>query len=79
MPHHGAWPENGGEIVELLEKANPELVVLSVGSQNQHGHVVPDLFRELLRLKEDSNFRLGSFVCTEVTRTCKMTILNRNL
>ncbi|MCG3212623.1 MAG: hypothetical protein FOGNACKC_06293 [Anaerolineae bacterium] len=71
IPHHGAWqPNNEGAIQSLLKRTNPELAVLSVGSRNQHGHVAPQLFEELLTLKSDDNKRLQNFVCTEVTRTC---------
>ncbi|MDY6867977.1 MAG: hypothetical protein SVT56_08745 [Chloroflexota bacterium] len=78
IPHHGAWQQpNGSDIQSLLERANAELAVLSVGSRNQHGHVVPQLFQELLRLKKDDDKRLENFVCTEVTRTCAISALKR--
>lgn len=70
IPHHGAWPSNGHELHHLLEISNPEIAILSVGSKNQHGHVVPELFNALLNLKNDASCRLDQFVCTEVTRTC---------
>ncbi|MEZ4673507.1 MAG: hypothetical protein R2932_04595 [Caldilineaceae bacterium] len=70
IPHHGAWPSNGHELHHLLKTSNPEIAILSVGSKNQHGHVVPELFDALLNLKNDSSCRLDQFVCTEVTRTC---------
>lgn len=70
IPHHGAWQTNESDIQSLLERANPEFAVLSVGSRNQHGHVVPELFQELLRLRDDEGKGLQNFVCTEVTRTC---------
>ena len=70
VPHHGAWPSNGDELRQLLQVADPEIAVLSVGSTNQHGHVVPELFKALLDLQNDPSYQLEQFVCTEVTRTC---------
>lgn len=70
MPHHGAWPHNGNELVALLEKMNPELAVLSVGSRNPYQHVRTELFAALSALRSDSAIRLHSFICTEATRTC---------
>lgn len=78
IPHHGAWQSNEADIQSLLERANPELAVLSVGSRNQHGHVVPQLFQELLKLKDDEGKRLQNFVCTEVTRTCLYSAVKRS-
>jgi hypothetical protein len=54
----------------LLEAIDAEIAVLSVGSKNRYGHVVPELFGLLLSLKNDTSKRLKNFVCTEVTRTC---------
>lgn len=71
IPHHGAWPKNGDELKTLLEFIDPEIAVLSVGSQNTYGHVKPELFDALSNLKNDSSKRLDKFICTEVTRTCK--------
>jgi beta-lactamase superfamily II metal-dependent hydrolase len=70
IPHHGAWPKNGDDFKQLLEAINAEIAVLSVGSTNNYGHVVPDLFSLLLSLKNDTSKRLKNFVCTDVTRTC---------
>ena len=70
IPHHGAWPSNSNELYRLLQISDPEIAVLSVGSKNQHGHVIPELFNALLNLKKDLSCRLEQFVCTEVTRTC---------
>jgi beta-lactamase superfamily II metal-dependent hydrolase len=71
IPHHGAWPKNGEDLKTLLEFIDPEIAVLSVGSQNKYGHVKPELFDALTSLKNDSSKRLSQFICTEVTRTCK--------
>ena len=70
VPHHGAWPRNGDDLRQLLEAIDAEIAVLSVGSTNKYGHVVPELFALLLSLKNDTSKRLKNFVCTEVTRTC---------
>jgi beta-lactamase superfamily II metal-dependent hydrolase len=71
IPHHGAWPKNGDELKILLEFIDPEIAILSVGSQNNYGHVKPELFDALTNLKNNSSKRLSQFICTEVTRTCK--------
>lgn len=68
IPHHGAWPSNGADLETLLRKISAELAVLSVGSKNPHGHVVPELFQLLLTLKSEKTLR--QFICTEATRTC---------
>jgi beta-lactamase superfamily II metal-dependent hydrolase len=70
IPHHGAWPNNGDELRELLNLVNPKLAVLSVGSNNQYKHVRPELFQTLITMKNSDGVRLDSFVCTEATRTC---------
>ena len=70
IPHHGAWPKNEDDFKQLLEAIDAEIAVLSVGSTNNYGHVVPDLFGLLLSLKNDTSKRLKNFVCTDVTRTC---------
>jgi beta-lactamase superfamily II metal-dependent hydrolase len=70
IPHHGAWPNNGDDLRELLNLVNPELAVLSVGSKNQYNHVRPELFQTLTNMKNTKSVRLDSFICTEATRTC---------
>lgn len=70
IPHHGAWPKNGDDLQKLLETINAEIAVLSVGSTNRYGHVVPELFNLLINLQNDNSKQLKQFVCTEVTRTC---------
>ena len=70
IPHHGAYPKNGDDLKQLLETINAEIAVLSVGSTNGHGHVVPELFNLLINLQNDDSKRLNKFACTEVTRTC---------
>ena len=61
IPHHGAWPKNASELVALLEHADPEMAVLSVGSRNTYGHVRPELFRALLGLQDRHDRRLRTF------------------
>lgn len=70
IPHHGAYPKNGEDLKQLLEKIDAEIAILSVGSTNTYGHVMPELFSLLLNLQNDSSKRLDKFICTEVTRTC---------
>lgn len=70
IPHHGAWSKHSSDTGTLLEKIDAEVAVLSVGSKNPYGHVVPELFRTLLTLQAAPSHRLKSFLCTEVTRTC---------
>ena len=70
IPHHGAWPKNSDDLQKLLETINAEIAVLSVGSTNRYGHVVPVLFNLLITLQNDDSKQLKQFVCTEVTRTC---------
>lgn len=74
VPHHGAWQnQNATNLKRLFDNADPEFAILSVGSTNQHKHVVPELFSELLHRYRNSKKRLARFVCTEVTRTCVYT------
>ncbi|BAZ16494.1 hypothetical protein NIES4071_83710 [Calothrix sp. NIES-4071] len=70
IPHHGAYPKNGDDLKHLLEKIDAELAVLSVGSTNTYGHVVPELFKVLSNQKDDEFKKLDNFVCTEATRAC---------
>jgi beta-lactamase superfamily II metal-dependent hydrolase len=70
IPHHGAYPANGDDLKELLALINAEIAILSVGSKNNYGHVKPQLFKALIELRDVQ--RLKQFICTEVTRTCKL-------
>lgn len=70
LPHHGAWPSNGEDLINLLKLVNPEIAILSVGSTNPHNHVRPELFQTLTEMKSNPLLRLDRFICTEVTRTC---------
>ncbi len=78
IPHHGAWPKNARELVALLEYADPEMAVLSVGSRNSYGHVRPELFRALSNLRDRPGHRLSTFACTEVTRTCVLPVADHS-
>ena len=78
IPHHGGYPKNGNELKTLLEKIDPEIAILSVGSTNQYGHVVPNLFSLLTNLKNDQSKQLRQFICTEVTKTCACSAAERN-
>lgn len=79
IPHHGAWPKNGDDLKQLLEAIDAEIAVLSVGSTNNYGHVVPYLFDLLLHLKNDPSKRLKKIACTEVTRTCVKSASERSV
>ena len=80
FPHHGAWPSGHPGISEfqevekltltdLLETVDPEIVVLSVGTENNHGHVRREVF-DALRALRSRKLRIKRFVCTQITRTC---------
>jgi len=80
FPHHGAWPSDypaisqfrGVErrtLTHLLEAVDPEIVVLSVGTDNIHGHVRPEVFTAVVALR-GRKLRIKRFVCTQITRTC---------
>ncbi len=77
VPHHGAWPRNGDELVDLIRHMNPELAVLSVGSTNSYQHVRPELFDALVKLRGDMSTSLRAFICTEATRTCMRSVEER--
>jgi hypothetical protein len=78
VPHHGAWPKNAADLVALLENADPEMAVLSVGSKNNYGHVRPQLFDALRDLRSRRDRRLRIFACTEVTRTCFLPVADHS-
>lgn len=77
IPHHGAWPKNSSDLESLLRKIDAEIAVLSVGSKNRYGHVRPELFKLLIQLQSDTLMKLERFLCTEVTRTCKYSRVDR--
>lgn len=80
IPHHGGYPSNGEDLKELLALIDAELAVLSVGSSNPYGHVKPELFKALIALQNNSSQHLKQFkfICTEVTRTCIYSALERS-
>jgi len=79
-PHHGAWPEEYPGISQFpsmsrstmstfLKAVNPEIVILSVGADNVHNHVRPEVFAALANLADEHN-RLRRLLCTQVTSAC---------
>jgi beta-lactamase superfamily II metal-dependent hydrolase len=78
IPHHGGYPANGDDLKELLATIDAELAILSVGSNNPYGHVAPELFQALIELQNNNDRRLTQFICTEVTRTCIHSKLERS-
>ena len=78
IPHHGAYPPNGNELKDLLAFIDAEIAILSVGSKNPYGHVEPALFNALIELQNNNTQRLKQFICTEVTRTCIHSKLERS-
>ncbi len=65
-PHHGAWPtawpgfgELGSEVkrrtmADFLSHVMPAIVVFSVGSENRHGHIRPEVFQLLIEYRTAS-------------------------
>jgi len=65
FPHHGgAW--NGNDIDDLLDKVNPSIVVISVGSEGfeRYVHPHPDVFEALAKRP---HIRV---LCTQATNQC---------
>jgi len=86
FPHHGAWPTGYPGISQFagmkrasmqafLEAVSPRAVILSVGFDNQHGHVNPAVFDALVKLERYSG-RPVRTLCTEFTRTCTGALSN---
>jgi beta-lactamase superfamily II metal-dependent hydrolase len=68
FPHHGgAWEE--AEANNLLSTINPNIVVISVGSNNSYNHPRPGTFAAL---HKRSDIRL---LCTQATDNCQPTVL----
>ncbi|MBI5304409.1 MAG: hypothetical protein HY868_19910 [Chloroflexi bacterium] len=70
FPHHGAWynPAAGQpSLPQVLGKVAPELVVISVGTNNRYNHPSTDTFRLLSKSKL-------RFVCTQATLQCHKTL-----
>ena len=65
FPHHGAWYDEEPSLSQILDRVDPEVVVISVGSTNGYGHPSPETLR-LLRSRQDR----VRFVCTQVTSRC---------
>lgn len=64
FPHHGGAWKNMADVEDLLDKVNPSIVVISVGSDNSYSHPHPDVFTALHK-------REGIRVlCTQATNQC---------
>lgn len=71
FPHHGgAWKDE--DVDALLEKVNPSVVVISVGSEGfeRYTHPHPDVFRAL---SKRPNIHV---LCTQATSQCQNLVLN---
>jgi competence protein ComEC len=62
FPHHGVW--RNADVALLLDEVKPEIVVISVGTDNTYGHPSPDVLHEL---GKRDNIRL---LCTQATSNC---------
>ena len=62
FPHHGVW--RGGQVTQLLDEVTPQIVVISVGTENTYGHPATEVFAEIRRRK---GVRL---LCTQATTQC---------
>jgi beta-lactamase superfamily II metal-dependent hydrolase len=78
FPHHGAWPTTYPAVsqfehiprrtmADFLVAVDPQYVVLSVGHDNTHSHVRPEVFNALLTIPSG---RLHRILCTQITPTC---------
>ena len=65
FPHHGAWYDGDPSLSQVLDLADPSVVVISVGSTNGYGHPSMDT----LKLLRSVQARVR-FVCTQVTNQC---------
>lgn len=77
LPHHGARQHIRDDYQTLLDQSDPDLAVLSVGSTNQHGHVVSEVFEMLWEHTLNPATSLQRFICTEATKTCVLSLLDR--
>lgn len=79
FPHHGAWPTTRPAaravgvdrkgIDDFLRAVSPRTVILSVGFNNPHGHVKPEVFDALNRYHRETG-RIETLKCTEFTPAC---------
>jgi beta-lactamase superfamily II metal-dependent hydrolase len=80
FPHHGAWPMDYPGIsqfagmphrtmAEFLDAVDPQVVILSVGFDNPHKHVRPDVYAAFQDLATKKK-RLRRILCTQFTDTC---------
>ena len=65
FPHHGAWYEGEPSLNEIMDRVDPSVVVISVGTTNRYGHPSPQTLR-LLRSRQGS----VRFMCTAATPRC---------
>lgn len=65
FPHHGVW--RNGDVAQMLDEVNPQIVVISVGTANTYGHPATEVFTEISK----RNIRL---LCTQATRQCNKRI-----
>ena len=65
FPHHGAWYEGEPSLSEIMDRVDPSVVVISVGTANNYEHPSPDTLR-LLRSRQCSI----RFMCTAATPRC---------
>jgi hypothetical protein len=80
-PHHGAWPTDWPGLREIgiqvqrqtmadfLRRVMPAIVVFSVGRDNPHGHIRPEVF-QLLKDYQTEFGRLREVRWTPRTETC---------
>jgi competence protein ComEC len=83
FPHHGSWPTDYPAISQFpgmarrtmsdfLEEVDPQIIILSVGFDNPHGHVRTEAFAAFTALA-DRKKRLRRILCTQFTDTCLLT------
>ena len=65
FPHHGAWYSGEPSLQKVMERVDPAVVVISVGTSNSYGHPSPETLR-LLRSLQGS----VRFMCTAATPQC---------
>lgn len=81
FPHHGAWPDSwpgmnelGVKIpcrtlAEFVSHVMPSIVVFSVGQDNQHGHIRPEVISLLANYHQQTG-KLRTVKWTQITKSC---------